>query len=318
MIPGDEQARFLDQEYLASFVAAGGGAVKFVVAADDAELGQFRGELERRAATAGYAKVLVDAVHTRVHMMDEMFFSVARQIDWDGLARTAVRAAWADAAYPCPDGSDDVSVAAIAVHFDADPTELSRDVNRHLQHRIYRDYNMVREFRIAMLRLCQAQLSTGQVTTAEHEAVLSWLRGELRQMSLLQSALIFRKIARNNARHLLFSLAHWLSTNNATGLLLEIDIRRLGFARRPLPTEREGLYYTKAALLDAYELLRQLVDNTDELRNCCVVVIAAPEFLTDQNRGLDAYQALKLRIFDEVRDRVRDNPYSSLVRLGAA
>ena len=318
MIPGHDQAQFLDQEYLASFVAAGGGAVKFVVAADDAELVRFRSELEQRAAIAGYAQVDVDAVHTRVHMMDEIFFSVARQIDWDALARTAVRAAWAEASYPCPDETTDVSVAAMALHFDADPTELSRDVNRHLQHRIYRDYNMVQEFRIAMLRLCQGQLATGQVTTAEHEAVLSWLRGELRQMSLLQSALIYRKIARNNARHLLFSLAHWLSTNAATGLLLEIDIRRLGFARRPLPSEREGLYYTKAALLDAYELLRQLVDNTDELMNCCVVVIAAPEFLTDQNRGLDAYQALKLRIFDEVRDRVRDNPYSSLVRLGAA
>jgi len=48
-----------------------------------------------------------------------------------------------------------------------------------------------------------------------------------------------------------------------------------------------------------------------------VLVVAAPELLSDQNRGLDAYQALKLRIYDEVRDRNRDNPYSSLVRLGA-
>jgi P-loop Domain of unknown function (DUF2791) len=318
VIAGLEYAAFLDREYLATFVAEGGGAVKFVVAADEREAANFRAELAQRAASDGYVLVPVDAVHTRVHMMDEIFFSVARQIDWDGLARTAVRAAWADAAHPCPEGANDVSVAAMAARFGVDATELTRDVNRHLQQRIYRDYCMVQEFRVAMLRLCQAQLGTGQVTEAEHQAVLSWLRGELRQMSVLQSALIYRKIARNNARHLLFSLAHWLSINNATGLLLEVDIRRLGFARRPLPGEREGLYYTKAALLDAYELLRQLVDNTDELMNCCVVVIAAPEFVTDQNRGLDAYQALKLRIFDEVRDRVRDNPYSSLVRLGAA
>ena len=74
-------------------------------------------------------------------------------------------------------------------------------------------------------------------------------------------------------------------------------------------------YYTKTALLDAYELLRQLVDNTDELSRCCVVVVAAPEFLTDDHRGVSAYQALKLRIHDEVRDRVRDNPFASLVRL---
>ncbi len=118
------------------------------------------------------------------------------------------------------------------------------------------------------------------------------------------------------ARQMLFSLAHWLATNGMTGLVLELDVRRLGFARRPRPEERSGVYYTRAALMDAYELLRQLVDNTDELSNCCVVVVAAPELITDTVRGVEAYQALKLRILDEVRDRNRDNPYSSLVRLG--
>ena len=105
-----------------------------------------------------------------------------------------------------------------------------------------------------------------------------------------------------------------MAVNGRAGLLLELDVRRFGFARRPRPEERHGLYYTKAALLDGYELLRQLVDNTDELAHCCVVVIAGPEFTADPNRGVDAYQALKLRIADEVRDRNRDNPYSSLVR----
>jgi hypothetical protein len=148
--------------------------------------------------------------------------------------------------------------------------------------------------------------------------VLDWLRGDLRQISLLRSAMIFRRIGRHNARQMLFSLAHWSATNGSAGLVLELDVRRLGFARRPRLEERNGIYYTKASLLDAYELLRQLVDNTDELSHCCVVVVAAPEFLSDPNRGLDAYQALKLRIYDEVRDRLRDSPYSSLVRLGAA
>ena len=181
-----------------------------------------------------------------------------------------------------------------------------------------RDYAMVQEFRIAMLRLCQAELATGQVSDAERDAVIAWLHGELRQMSLLKSATIFRRIGRHNARPLLFSLCHWVSTNGSAGLVLEADVRRLGFARRPLPEERNGFYYTKAALLDAYEMLRQLVDNSDELSRCCVVIVAAPEFLTDEFRGVGAYQALKLRIHDEVRDRSRENPFASLVRLGAS
>lgn len=315
---GDEYVAFLDREYLGSYVAGGGAAVKFVVAADDDQAHAFSAAIRERAAGGGYLAARVDAAETRIHMMDQLFFAVAPQVDWDGLAARAVRAALAEVAHPVPDGSDDVSVASVAAHHGVDPNELTRDVNRELQRSVFHDYAMVQDFRIAMLRLCQAQLATGQVTEAEHAAVLDWLRGELRQVSLLRSAMIFRRIGRHNARQMLFSLAHWLATNKGAGLLLELDIRRLGFARRPRAEERSGIYYTKAALLDAYELLRQLVDNTDELSHCCVVVVAAPEFLSDTNRGLDAYQALKLRIFDEVRDRSRDNPYASLVRLGAS
>jgi hypothetical protein len=194
---------------------------------------------------------------------------------------------------------------------------LKRDVDRELQRRIFKDYDMIQEFRIAMLRLCQAAFRTGQVSDAEHDAIIEWLRGDLRQMSALKSALIYRRIARHNARQMLFSLPHWLATNGFAGLLVVIDIRRLGVARRPPLDERAGQYYTRLGLLDAYEVLRQLIDSTDELARCCVVVIAAPELLTDEARGLDAYQALKLRIFDEIRDRRRDNPFSSLVRMGS-
>ena len=317
MISADDYTSFLDREYLSSFVAGGGGAVKFAVAPDDGVAQRFSDELRLCADAAGFVAVRVDAAQTRVHMIDQLFFAIARQIDWDALARTTVRDAWAAIAHPVPDGSADLTVAAMAERHGVDPAELSRDVNRHLQLRIHRDYAMAQEFRIAMLRLCQAPLATGQVTGAEHTAVLEWLRGDLRQMSLLRSATIFRRIGRHNARYLLFSLAHWLSVNATSGLVLELDMRRLGVARRPHADERSGLYYTKAALMDAYELLRQLVDNTDELTHCCVAVICAPEFLADQARGVEAYQALKLRIIDDVRDLRRDNPYASLIRLGA-
>jgi hypothetical protein len=319
MIGTDAYTRFLAEEYLRGYVDQGGAAVKFLVpvGAREPSVPERLAEVGRGA---GYAVALVDAARTRVHLMEQVFFDVARQIDWDGLARTTARGAAEAAGYPMPTAGavSAESVERLADHHRVDRRELKRDIDRELQRLIYRDYAMIQEFRIAMLRLCQAQLQTGQVADAEHAAVLEWLRGDLRQISVLKSALIFRRIARHNARQLLFSLAHWLAVNDHAGLLLVLDIRRLGVARRPSPAEREGHYYTKAALLDAYEVLRQLVDNTDELVHCCVVVVAAPEFLTDGARGLDAYQALKLRIFDEVRDRYRDNPFSSLVRLGAA
>jgi hypothetical protein len=317
VIAVDPYVSFLDDEYLHSYVDGGGAAVKFVVPQNDESARSFLDKLAGAAGAAGYSVVCVDAADTRVHLLEQVFFEVARQIDWDQLATVATRTAVAAIGYPAPPGGA-VSLDQLASHHRVDPRELKRDLDRQLQHQVQQDYAMVQEFRTAMLRLCQAQLHSGQVVDAEHAAVLDWLRGDLRQISVLKSALIFRRIGRHNARHLLFSLAHWLAVCDQAGLVLVLDIRRLGFARRPSPEERDGYYYTKGALLDAYEMLRQLVDNTDEMANCMVVVVAAPAFLSDMSRGLDAYQALKLRIFDEVRDANRDNPLSSLIRLGAA
>ena len=316
MIDVHEYAQFLDREYLNGYIDDGGAAVKVVVPSSDDVASWFSGLLRERAERHGFVFAEVDAATTKVHLIEQLFFAVSKQVDWEAFAATTTRRALSAAGYPV--GDEIPSLEAIATRNHVDARELKRDIDRQLQQLVHRDYAMVQEFRIAMLRLCQAQLRSGQVADAEHTSVLGWLTGELRQMSALKSALIFRRIARHNARHVLFSLAHWLSVNDKTGLVLVIDIRRLGVARRPPADERSGNYYTKAAVLDAYEVLRQLIDNTDELAHCCVVVIGAPELLNDTNRGVDAYQALKLRISDEVRDRQRDNPYSSLIRLGAS
>jgi hypothetical protein len=79
---------------------------------------------------------------------------------------------------------------------------------------------MSQEFRIAMIRLCIDQLDPTSPTPFLSNAVKEWLRGELRLISTLKDALIFQKIARHNARHMLFSLSHWLRINGKSGLVV--------------------------------------------------------------------------------------------------
>jgi hypothetical protein len=88
--------------------------------------------------------------------------------------------------------------------------------------------------------------------------------------------------------------------------------------RRPPAGLRDGYYYSKAGALDAYELLRQLIDGTDEFEGLFVAVLVPAELVHDEARGLPAYTALRLRVVDEVRDRSRLNPYSTLVRIGSS
>lgn len=315
MIGIDDYRNFLEAEYLSSFIRNGGAAIKFCVLGDQ-DVDRFLMGLSESASGEGYQVAHVDAAVTKVQMIEQVFFAVARQIDWQQLAARSARAAAASAGYPVPNETESPSIATLAFYYAVDEKELKRDINQELQRLIFKDYAMVQEFRIAMLRMCQYELRTGQVSDTEHDSIYAWLTGTLHQVSLLKTARIFRKIARHNARQMLFSLSRWLVLGGYSGLFLSLDIRQFVKTKPPENRDLAEIFYSRSAIIDAYESLRQLVDNTDEFSNIATLVLAAPEFLTDPVRGVAAYQALKLRIFDEVRDRHRDNPYAALVRLG--
>lgn len=316
MIRPADYLAFLRTEYLADFIRVGGAAVKFVVPMDGASLHDLEMAVEEAARTEGYVFARVDAKDVKIHMIDKLFFDVARQVPWDALARSVVLRALEELRFRLPEDGAELSFETLAAANQYDPQELRRDLSRRLQQEILGDYLLSQEFRTAMLRLCQAQVDPGAAAQHDRTAVLDWLTGSLRLLSSIRTAGIFQRIARHSARHMLLSLARWVAFAGRTGLVLELDITRYAVARRG--TAGEGLYYSKAAAMDAYEVLRQLIDATDELVSCFVLVGCAPEFLSDDGRGLAAYHALKLRIWDEVHDRRRTNPLSALVRITPA
>jgi hypothetical protein len=147
--------------------------------------------------------------------------------------------------------------------------------------------------------------------------VIGWLCGERLPAADLRRVGLNSKVNRYNARPLLLSLTRWLRVAGRPGLVLRLDLDRLAVTRRPPAGLRDGFYYAKAATLDAYELVRQLIDAIDEIEGLFVAVQVPPVLVHDEARGLPAYTALQLRVADEVRDRRRQNPYAALVRIGA-
>jgi hypothetical protein len=62
-------------------------------------------------------------------------------------------------------------------------------------------------------------------------------------------------------------------------------------------------------------VLRQFVDATDDLSSALIVFMTDERFLPGNTRGLNSYDALRLRLTDDVRDRRRPNPLAPMVRL---
>jgi hypothetical protein len=310
----DEYAEFVSTEYLDDYVRAGGAAVRFVVAGSDEVAARWHAALSAAAGRHHYLCVGVDAAEHRVHMIDQLYAAVARQVDWLDLARRQVTAGWKSLGL-APEKADALSVAAVAAHHDVAVPEAARSMRRLLESDLLRDPGLDREFRLAVLRLCQCELATGDVLETERDAVLAWLRVEPVALRAVKSASLHGRVARHNARAMLVSLAVWRARVTGSGIVVDLDLGRLAVGRRPPLDQRSGFYYSKAAVLDAYEVLRQLVDATDNLRGAFVAVTLPPELVTDDSRGLPSYSALHLRIVDEIRDRRRANPFAALVRL---
>lgn len=309
----EEYAEFLAADYLGDYIPAGGAAVKVAVVGLGDVANRFEAALAAAAARQRCHYIALSAESTKVHMIDELFFEVSRSVDWSEVAERLVRAAYDAVAFPAPPGQ--LAVADVAAAHEVEVRELYRSVRRQLEQRLLGDLGLAKEMRRALLRLAQHALRFGDVDATENQAVLGWLLGEKVPLRALRPALIYARIGRTNARSMLLSLARILLQTGHSGVLLQLDLARLAEARRPPIPERNGIYYSKAAVLDAYELLRQLIDDTDELAGVLVIAILPPELLTDETRGLAAYSALQLRVADEVRDRRRANPHASLVRL---
>ena len=307
-----DYAAFLSEHYLAEYLPAGGAAVKVAVAGSPETAARLQRAVGAAADATDCVVVTASAVDVRVDQVEQIFFTVARQIDWDDLAAAVVRNAYDSCGMPAAAG---LTVAEVAAAHDAGLRELYRIVRRALEERLLRNPLLARELGRAVFRLAQARLGSTDVDAAERAAVLGWLRGDKVPIAALRPALIHARIARHNARHLLLSLARLLLEAGHGGLVLCLDHARLVEARRPPLEERSGHYYSKAAVLDAFEVLRQLIDATDELRGVLVLAVVPPELVTDETRGLPSYTALQLRVADEVRDRRRANPFAALVRL---
>lgn len=306
----------IDREYLRDFISRGGSSVKFIIPLDGIR-NNLQLLLQNISNAAQYQFVFVNAKDTQIHLMDRLFFAVARQIDWGTLANAYFARILADNSYTLPHDSTQFNLRELAKLNEKDTKQLRHEVNNHLRDTLFRDYHMCQDFRIAMFRLCQAQLGPEGGSPVESMIIKQWLCGELKRISEIKSAQIFQKIARHNARHMLTSLAYWLHLAGRNGLILMLDLAHY-LRQKPRTTNPDDStkYYSMAATLDAYEVLREFIDSTDEMEHCLIVVTAPSSFLQpDENRGIERYDALKMRLINEVKDRNRANPFSSLVRL---
>lgn len=309
-----EWTQLIKKEYLEDFVKDGGSAIKFAVPMDVDSRPDIILRLRSIASETNFMMVSVDAKNVKIHMMQELFFSIASQIDWTDLARRVVVRLAGECGYATAGLGPGPLLQRIADESGLDPVFVRSELNRNLNLRVFRHRGLAKDFRVAMVQLCLAELSGGEDGENSVRVLTDWLTGQNRRIAAVKPYSIFNTITRTNARYMFESLLHWIRFAEHAGLVAILDIARVTLARNP----RDGdIFYSRPAVLDAYEVLRQFIDAVDKLEGCLLLVIPDAEFLSQETyeRGYGAYEALKFRVVDEIRDRELVNPLSSLVRL---
>src|SRR3972149_112386 len=169
-------------EYLHDFIKHGGAAVKFVVPMEDNDHIRLLNLLRKTSEEENYFFTSVNAVSTKIHMIDKLFHEVARQIDWDELSLSFVKNIFAKNRHELPIHREDFDFQNIAAINNLEEIFLRKEVRSWFEKEIFRDFEMSQEFRIAMMRLCLEQINLAGPPFLSN-ALKEWLRGELRLIS---------------------------------------------------------------------------------------------------------------------------------------
>ncbi len=315
-LPILEWLEVVEREYLDGFIRDGGSSIKFAVPVENDLAPLIKARLTDAASGLNYVVVSVDSGETRVHMPQEIFFRIAHQIDWRLLARRVLLHLCREEGYltdVIDPAVDTLIIEGISAANAVEESQVVLEMRNPLFRAVAQNTNMARDFRMAMTHLCRAALG-GAGQNRESTPLIEWITGANRRISNVRRYSIRNGILRTNARMLLESLLYWVRLSGYAGTVLLVDNSRVTLRRNP----RDGLrFYSRPAVMDHYELLRELIDGTDRLEGLLMVVLSNEDLLDDapRGKGVSIYQALQTRIADEVQARNQANPLATLVRL---
>lgn len=296
----------LTSDYLQSYVADGGSTVKILTGSIEART-VAEASLRKRASEGKLNFAKINARETRIQNIHDIFFAISKQLNWNALSSRFLR----KLLFPRFELSDDLTVEGIAKKNGLERWLVHRAVDELIQEKLMRRKGFSGEFKRAIYNLIDARLSPTSPLASMSPSIIAWLCGTLDRIGLLKPAMLHRKIGKQNGRQILESLTRWLRDCGSPGLIVCVDISSVTLP----PRDQTGQRYSRIAVVDCFELIRQFIDSTDLLEGLALVFLADESFADDERYGLSIYPALKMRLTDDVHDSNRTNPFAPMVRI---
>lgn len=289
---------FWKKVYLEEFVGSGGSKIKFVTGKPGSGKTYFLNRLAETARENGYLCVQFSACTVWLHDFKEIYLEILRQVDLkaclEGCALRIIREMGID--------PEDIAKGQTLMDYLSGQGEGDAATRRELRNQLNtlfrKDPLMDNNFAEACALLTGGMLGHPVLERTAAELLMGWLHADrtVRLASVRALGLSPARITKLNARHMLRSLCEVICKAGYKGLLILID--DLDIVQSAKGTD--ALHYTKMRRDDTYESIRQLIDEIDSLRNVMFVFGFDRVMIDNENQGLKSYQALWMRIQNEI------------------
>jgi len=303
---------FWKEKYLQEYIKNGGSKIKFITGRKGSGKTHFLRLMAFLAAKEHYKTVSFSAKDVWMHDFKEIYVEIFHQCGLLGCLENLGRHIIRDMGY------DYQEIPAGMKFFDyLSQNGMGDAINkreiRTLLKQMFLDNPMLdNNFALSCSMLTGNILGYPILEDPSRDMLLAWLEADRTvKLSQLRSLGFYpSRITKFNARHMLRSLAEVVRLSGYCGLFITIDDLEILISRSSL----DPVHYTKMKREDTYESIRQLIDDIDSMKNIMFLYAFDRELVDHENAGLKAYQALWMRIQNEIVGE-RFNRFTDMVDL---
>ncbi len=290
--------KFWTEKYLDEYIKEGGSKIKFVTGRPGSGKSYLLKELAQNARERNYRVVSFSAREIWLHDFKDIYLEILKQCDiLEALGRCGKRIA-EQMGYDSGAIPEGMTFMDYLSSQDMGDAITRREIRLQLREMFLDNPLLDNNFALACSLLTGGILGHPVLEKQNQELLLSWLHGDKGvKLSLLRSlGLSPSRITRYNARHMLRSLTEVLCQGGYSGIVVLIDDMENLLGR----SSGSELHYTKMRREDTYESIRQLIDDIDSLKHVMFVFGFRRELFDDDRAGIKSYQALWMRIQNEI------------------
>ena len=303
---------FWKDKYLTGYLSQGGSKIKFLTGRTGSGKTHLLQLLAIEAEKMGYIPVSLSAREVWLHDFKEIYAAILHRVDLMERLKLCcgevIRQLGYDPAL-IPGGMTFSDY--LAGQGQMDPL-TKREIRRQLDQLFLANPLMDNNFALACSLLTGNLLGHPTLEEPSRNLLLLWLEGsrEARLSSLRRLGLSPSKITKYNARHMLRSLVEVCRLAGYRGLVITIDDLEILAGSDSTETIR----YTRLKRDDAYESIRELIDEIDTLKHTMFVFSFERSLMDNEKVGLKSYIALWTRIQNEIEGS-RFNRFADIVDL---